>query len=332
MIDDFIKKHQRVPVLEYQNNVVKNPLVSVLVITYQHVDYIKSCLDGLLMQKTDFPFEILLGEDDSTDGTREICIEYAKKNPKKIRLFLHSRENNILIDGFPTWHFNSIYIRLNTKGKYIASCEGDDFWTDPLKLQKQVDFLDANKNFSACTHLSNVIFENTKSKNLSRFNKNIKKTIFTVKDLLEYTEFHGNSLLFYRDLIDLSEMQESQLFALDRDHPIMIILATKGLIKRLPEVMSIYRRNSGSFAENTDYMREFQGNIETVNALSGYLNGFKWRAFYMKGHWHRYMIDKPIESKFKKYYHFVYYFFSSFYIFPHNLKKITVSLKHLISK
>ncbi|MFW5983238.1 MAG: glycosyltransferase family 2 protein, partial [bacterium] len=72
--------------IQYRHNVPDNPLVSVCVQTYQHAKYIEQCLDGILMQKTSFPFEVLLGEDESTDGTREICIEYAKKHPDKIRL------------------------------------------------------------------------------------------------------------------------------------------------------------------------------------------------------------------------------------------------------
>jgi len=141
---ELIKKYQKVPVREYSNQVNKKPVVSVCVQTYQHVNYIKDCLDGILMQKTTFPSEILLGEDASTDGTREVCIEYAEKYPKKIRLFLHHRKNNIKINGSPTGRFNFLYNLYSARGKYIAICEGDDYWTDPYKLQKQVDFLDVN--------------------------------------------------------------------------------------------------------------------------------------------------------------------------------------------
>ena len=92
MREEFFKKYQKVPVVEYKNKVGKDPLVSVSVIAYQHEKYIKKCLDGILMQKTDFSFEILIGEDDSSDDTRKICIEYAKEYPTMIRLFLHSRK------------------------------------------------------------------------------------------------------------------------------------------------------------------------------------------------------------------------------------------------
>lgn len=116
-----------------------NPLVSVKVITYNHAEYISKCLDGILMQKTNFPFEIVIGEDCSTDGTREIVFDYAKKYPDTIRI-ITSDENVGMMK-------NSRRVFLAAKGKYIAFCEGDDYWIDPLKLQKQVDFLEANPDY-----------------------------------------------------------------------------------------------------------------------------------------------------------------------------------------
>lgn len=148
----FQKKYQKKPVQENLNEVNDEPLISVCVQTYQHVNYIRQCLDGILMQKTTFPIEVLLGDDESTDGTREICIKYAQKHPDKIRLFLHQRENNIKINGTPTGRFNFMYNLYSARGKFTALCEGDDYWTDPLKLQKQVDFLEANDEFAICFH------------------------------------------------------------------------------------------------------------------------------------------------------------------------------------
>ncbi|MEX0609591.1 MAG: glycosyltransferase [Balneolaceae bacterium] len=146
----FKEKYEKVPVEHYPHNVDSTPVVSVCVQTYSHETYIKECLEGILKQETDFPFEILLGEDASTDGTREICIEYAKKYPDKIRLFLHHRENNIQIGGQPSGRFNFLYNLYSARGKYIALCEGDDCWTDPLKLQRQVEFMEENEEFSGC--------------------------------------------------------------------------------------------------------------------------------------------------------------------------------------
>jgi len=138
---------EQIPVIHFQTSVTNTPLVSVSVVTYNHVEYIKKCIDSILMQKTKFSFEILLGEDESTDGTREICLKYATKYPEKIRLFLHDRKNVIFIDGKPTGRFNFIYNLEKANGKYIALCDGDDYWTDPYKLQEQVEFLEANKEY-----------------------------------------------------------------------------------------------------------------------------------------------------------------------------------------
>lgn len=118
------------------------PLVSVSVATYQHKNYIRQCLDGILMQKTDFPFEVIIGEDGSVDGTQEICMEYAEKYPDKIRLFIRDRALSQFKDADGTVkRFNGIWNRMSCRGEYIAMCEGDDYWIDPLKLQKQVDIL-----------------------------------------------------------------------------------------------------------------------------------------------------------------------------------------------
>ena len=139
------------------------PLVSVTVATYQHVNYIKECLDGILMQKTDFPYEIILGEDGSTDGTQQICKEYAEKFPDKIRLFIRDRRLSQYIgsDGKVT-RFNGVWNRMSSRGKYIAWCEGDDFWVDPYKLQKQVDFLEKHPECVYSCHRYIIYDENTK--------------------------------------------------------------------------------------------------------------------------------------------------------------------------
>lgn len=138
---EFKEKYEVKRVSEYPHKLISFPLVSVMVQTFQHKKYIRKCLDSVLNQQTNFPFEILLGEDCSTDGTREICIEYADKYPEKIRLFLHHPENKIKVLNILTGNFNALYNFFSAKGKFVAFCEGDDFWKDPTKLQKQVDLL-----------------------------------------------------------------------------------------------------------------------------------------------------------------------------------------------
>lgn len=120
------------------------PLLSVVTITYNHEPYIAKCIEGVLMQKVNFPIEFIIAEDCSTDGTRAICEKYATKHPKLIRLI--TSETNI------GYNPNELRAMKAAKGKYIAYCEGDDYWTDPMKLQKQVDFLETNPNYSICFH------------------------------------------------------------------------------------------------------------------------------------------------------------------------------------
>lgn len=126
---------------EQPNNVPLEVEVSVRMTTYQHAAYIAQAIDSVLMQKTDFPFEILIGEDDSTDGTREICMDYAKRYSDKIRLFLRHEKDKIYIYGKKTGKLNGMRTKNACRGKYIAILEGDDFWIDDKKLQKQVDIL-----------------------------------------------------------------------------------------------------------------------------------------------------------------------------------------------
>ena len=153
--DQFKAKYQKVSVSEYPNNVLESmpePKVSVLLITYQHKEYFRDAIESILMQQTDFPFEIVIGDDDSTDGTRELCIEYAQKYPGKIRCFLHKNENKIRVLDKPCGIFQITYGLFSLRGAYIAFLSGDDYWTDPHKLQKQYDFLSNNPEYSMCNH------------------------------------------------------------------------------------------------------------------------------------------------------------------------------------
>lgn len=126
---------------------MNKPLVSICCVTYNHAPFIRQCLDGFLMQKG-VDFEILIHDDCSTDGTTEIIREYAEKYPDLI-FPLYETENQFCKPGRESMDF---YNYRRAQGKYIALCEGDDYWTDPLKLQKQVEFMEANPDYSVCFH------------------------------------------------------------------------------------------------------------------------------------------------------------------------------------
>lgn len=129
------------------------PKLSVILITYNHAKYVRKALDGILMQKTDFDYEIVVGDDCSADGTQDILREYSMKNPGKFRLLL--REKNL---GRPT--LNVYLTSMEAEGEYLAYLEGDDYWNDDTKLQKQVDFLDTHPDYMGTTHSFCIIDEN----------------------------------------------------------------------------------------------------------------------------------------------------------------------------
>lgn len=125
-------------------------LVSILITTYMHEDFIAECLDSMVSQKTSFPFVVLVGVDDGGDNTLDICRSFEKRHPNLIKVILNEPENVLTVNGRRVGRYNFINILNQAKGKYIARCDGDDYWTDPYKLQKQVDILEACPEYSAC--------------------------------------------------------------------------------------------------------------------------------------------------------------------------------------
>jgi len=150
---EFKDQYQKEPVVEFGGEVARSePAVTVKVVTYNHAGYIAECLDSILRQKTDFCYQVLIAEDESSDGTREICRTYAERYPDRVRLLLNSRKNNISVNGKPTGFFNSVYANFCITSPYIAMIEGDDYWTDDYSLQKRYDFLQYNRDYSMCYH------------------------------------------------------------------------------------------------------------------------------------------------------------------------------------
>lgn len=145
---------------------MNTPLVSISCITYNHAHYIKDALEGFLMQQTNFPFEVLIHDDCSTDGTDKIIREYAERYPDIIKPMYETV--NQYSQGKPIG--SMIWNIPRAKGKYIAICEGDDYWSDALKLQKQVDFLEANPSYGLCFTDFNI-----KNETNSRFTKSVFK-------------------------------------------------------------------------------------------------------------------------------------------------------------
>lgn len=211
-------------------------MVSVCCIAYNHEKYIREALDGFLMQKTDFAFEILIHDDASTDGTADIIREYEKKYPHLISALCQTE--NHYSRGIDVYLLN---LR-RARGKYIADCEGDDYWTDPYKLQKQVDYLESHPSCSATFHASlNVDAESGRT--ISYFRPCTENRFFRTGEIIQRDGgfFSTNSLMYRAALLD--RLPDFFLNASVGDYPMMIYLSTEGDVYYTDEVMSAYRSN-----------------------------------------------------------------------------------------
>ena len=137
-----------------QSSLCKRPVVSVHMCTYNQEKYIAQAIEGVLAQKTDFEYELVIGEDCSKDRTREICFDYQRRHPDKIRV-LWSDENVYAVGG------NTTRVTARCRGEFVAICEGDDYWTDPLKLQKQVDIMRKHPSVGLCFCGADISYEDT---------------------------------------------------------------------------------------------------------------------------------------------------------------------------
>ena len=242
------------------------PLVSVCCVTYNHVGFIRDAIDSFLMQKTDFNYEICLGEDASNDGTREICEEYAEKYPDKMRLFLRSRDDVIKINGTATGRYNFIETLKECKGKYIAICEGDDYWTDPYKLQKQVDFLEANEGYSLCFHRFFIIDEESKS--LSPF---IRKQSSTIVDFAQMRiPIQPLTTMFRNELKPI--IPADYILRMTGANFLFLRLAEIGKFKYMKDPMAVYRIHSGGIWSGKNRLEKQKMAMDNIVCMIDYIN------------------------------------------------------------
>jgi len=219
-------------------------LVSISCITYNHAKYIRQCLDGFLMQETKFPFEILIHDDASTDGTEEIIKEYHALHPSIIKP-LYEKENQWVKGRKGSAVFNFP----RAKGKYIALCEGDDYWTDPFKLQKQIEHLEKHPDYAGSCHDVAIVDDVGNKLSLPDvFVDYGDKVDLCFNDIVtSKTPFHTASFVFREDVIKC--LPDWFLNAPYADRPLMYLTTKMGKIRRIPEVMGAYRKHEGGLTQ-----------------------------------------------------------------------------------
>ena len=208
------------------------PLLSICCITYNHEKYIRDTIEGFLGQKTNFKLEIIIHDDASKDKTPNIIKEY---NEKDIRIIPILRKTNIKSTGVAI--FPLVFEK--AKGKYIAMCEGDDYWTDPLKLQKQVDFLEKNPTYAGSFHETAMIFEDIQSDSRI-YGADVATDIYSKDTFTILSPFHTSSFVFKKNAFDNSPFLKN---IVSGDMAIFSIVSKLGPIRKVPGVMSVYRKH-----------------------------------------------------------------------------------------
>jgi glycosyltransferase involved in cell wall biosynthesis len=209
---------------------MKHPKVSVCMVTYNQQQYIAQAIDSVLAQQTDFAVEIVIGEDCSTDGTRAIVEEYARRHPDRIRLLPPERNLGGKANFMRTF--------AECRGEYAAILEGDDYWTNPHKLQTQVDLLDKRRDWAICFHPAEIIYDDGRS-GASRWPEHWDKPEATLVDLFNSDFIPTNAAVFRNKLFGAFPGWFSTLLV--GDWPLHMLNAQYGNIGFVAETMSVYR-------------------------------------------------------------------------------------------
>lgn len=228
--------------------------VSIIMLVYNHERYLEKALESILKQKVNFKYEILISDDVSIDKSKEILIKYQKKFPEKIKILF--RKKNV---GPTRNHYDLLKI---AKGKYIAQLEGDDFWIDSMKLQKQYDLLEKT-NFIGIAHSNFVI--DSKDKIIGEYKPYKKEKILKIYDLIKKGMVYHSATIMYRNIFNLKKDYDLIWRAnkLVSDFTLAFILLDLGEILYFPENMSAYRIN--------DIVADNVSNIMKKNLAKSYI-------------------------------------------------------------
>lgn len=246
------------------------PLLSVCLITYNHVKYIEQAIEGVLMQQTNFPFELIIADDFSTDGTREIVVNYQKKYSALIRLILQPKN----VGAAQNWS----ELITTPSAKYIAYFEGDDYWTNTNKLQKQVDFLEVNEDYAICFHESVALKDDGYQFLMVNLDEN---KIFEFSDLTQ-RNFIPTASCVFRVFESAPFLEERFKKISAGDWLLHLINAQYGKIYYLKDCMSVYRLHGQGIWSSMDRETMVKKTIHLMDELNEFFD-YKYHIDFEKG-------------------------------------------------
>jgi|GEM_PF-2032532 len=240
-----------------------HPVLTVVILTYNHERYIEQAVRSVLAQRTTFPIEILVGEDYSTDGTRAILAQMNWEFPQ--RLTIVRRDRNLGLAA------NLQDCRVRARGRYLAILEGDDFWTDALKLQKQCDAMESHLDWSMCFHPCRIFDEDGWLPSRISPDKSFAKPL-TIGDLLERNHVPTMSVAFFRQgIIRQTPSWHAELR--NGDWALYILHADVGPVGFLPDVMTDYRVHQGGLWSGFGRYHRWQQTVELFEHLNRHFQG-----------------------------------------------------------
>ena len=220
----------------------EQPLVAIWCLVYNHEPYLRDCFEGFVMQKTNFRFVAIVHDDVSTDKSADIIREYAEKYPDIIKPIFETENQWSKHDGSLDRIMSDAIAA--TGAKYIAMCEGDDYWTDPYKLQKQVDFMEGHPDYLMCFHSTSV--QNLSSRTAIFDGLLVESREYHESDIFPQWRAHLSSFFFRKNLFDMIPSVKQKQW-LESGDTVLILLAMKyGKVWGIKEVMSVYRMNDNS--------------------------------------------------------------------------------------
>lgn len=240
-------------------------LVSVSLITYNQEQFIEEAIIGILKQKVNFKFELIIGDDHSTDNTKQILYKYKKENPDIVKLILHANRGNGTpgkINFLSTFHC--------AKGKYIALCDGDDYWTDNQKLQKQVDFLEANPKYSICWTKYKILYQKyidtgiLNDPDWLHLIKNESTFDITLHNIFKPYSTYAATALMIKDKVNLPLYAKMKY---SKDDVVYCMCLSQGQGAILNFFGSVYRVHDSSIYSSTSIIKKFYSNFRTLEEI-----------------------------------------------------------------